>query len=218
MGELVVVYGASGVGKSTSLRNFGEKDILLINVDGKRLPFKKKFAYVLTTEDVDTMINQMIKMPCKVAVIDDAGMIMANRWCRAHSSQKVGNASFQMYNDLGDSIFNLMMAVKKLPPDVIVYMMFHEEQTDFGSYKIKTIGKMVDSKCPIESHVTICLRAMIQDKEHVFITQNLGTDVSKSPINMFPESIPNDLMAVDKAIREYYGMDPIAEVHDGKDV
>ena len=40
MGIGVLVLGESGTGKSTSMRNFKKGDVLVLNVAGKRLPFK----------------------------------------------------------------------------------------------------------------------------------------------------------------------------------
>ena len=52
---------------------------------------------------------------------------------------------------------------------------------------------------------TIVLRCITQDGKHYFKTKTDGTDVSKSPPDMFSsELIDNDLKAVDTAIREYY--------------
>jgi hypothetical protein len=43
-------------------------------------------------------------------------------------------------------------------------------------------------------------------KEHFFRTQTDGSDITKSPEDMFAgATVENDLKAVDKAIREYYG-------------
>ena len=39
MGEPILCYGKSGSGKSRSLKNFGEDEILFINTISKRLPF-----------------------------------------------------------------------------------------------------------------------------------------------------------------------------------
>ena len=50
MGIPVLVYGRSGSGKSRSLLNFGEDEILLINVQRKPLPFRKKFRYVYSPQ------------------------------------------------------------------------------------------------------------------------------------------------------------------------
>ena len=49
------------------------------------------------------------------------------------------------------------------------------------------------------------MRCITQDGKHYFKTKTDGTDVSKSPPDMFSsELIDNDLKAVDTAIREYY--------------
>ena len=78
MGNAIFIYGKSGSGKSRSLKNFAEDEIFLVNVNGKRLPFNKKFKYTGKSADVRTIIDQLQKMPCKTAVIDDAGYIMTD--------------------------------------------------------------------------------------------------------------------------------------------
>ena len=40
MAILVMVYGQSGTGKSTSLRNFKQDEVYVINVSGKPFPFR----------------------------------------------------------------------------------------------------------------------------------------------------------------------------------
>ena len=40
MGIAVLVLGESGSGKSTSMRNFGENDVRILNVASKPLPFR----------------------------------------------------------------------------------------------------------------------------------------------------------------------------------
>ena len=76
MGLPVLLYGKSGSGKSRSLKFFGEDEILLVNIEGKALPFKKTFKYICRTDSLDTIITQLQKMPCKTAVIDDAGYLV----------------------------------------------------------------------------------------------------------------------------------------------
>ena len=49
------------------------------------------------------------------------------------------------------------------------------------------------------------LRCVNNMTEHKFITQSDGSAISKSPEGMFEDmEIPNDLLLVDNAIREYY--------------
>ena len=52
---------------------------------------------------------------------------------------------------------------------------------------------------------TIVLRCVQENGKHLFITQAEGGAVSKSPMGMFEDlEIDNDLLMVDKTIREYY--------------
>ena len=78
MAEPILIYGKTGSGKSRSLKNFAEDEIFFVNVIAKRLPFPKKFKYEARTTDYLAIKNQLLKMPCKIAVIDDAGYLMTN--------------------------------------------------------------------------------------------------------------------------------------------
>lgn len=206
MGEVVIIYGKSGVGKSRSLKEFKEDEIFLVQAIKKRLPFRSNFKYSCITCNTNTILAQLNKMPCKIAVIDDAGYILTTEFMNGHRNLK-GNAAFDLYNDIADHFWNLINGIKKLPDDVIVYIIMHEETSDYGETKLRTIGKLLNDKCNIEGMITICLRAVIEDGKHIFITQNMGSDISKSPEGMFDIKIPNDLKAVDDAIRTYYGME-----------
>ena len=56
MGIPVLVLGASGSGKSTSLRNFDVSEVGVFNVAGKPLPFKKKL-HVCNNAGYDTILK-----------------------------------------------------------------------------------------------------------------------------------------------------------------
>jgi RNase adaptor protein for sRNA GlmZ degradation len=62
MAEAILVYGKSGAGKSRALKNFGEDEILFVNVISKRLPFQKKFTYELKTTDYNHIKSKLQKM------------------------------------------------------------------------------------------------------------------------------------------------------------
>lgn len=207
MGECVFVYGKSGSGKSRSLINFGEDEIFLVNTIGKRLPFRSKFKYEIKTDDFSKIANGLRKMPTKTAVIDDSGYLMTNAFMRGHSAPKSGSSTFDLYNDIADSFWSLITIIKnELPDDVIVYMIMHEDTTDYGETKLRTIGKLLSEKVCIEGMSTVVLRCAVRDGKHLFITQSDGNDISKSPEGMFELEIENDLKAVDTAIREYWGL------------
>lgn len=203
----VILYGKSGSGKSRSLKNFGTDEIALINVEGKHLPFKGKFN--LTMNEISftsVVINALNKLPegIKTVVIDDAGYLMSHYFMANHRNMK-GNAQFDMYNQIADDMCALIKTIKAMPDDVIVYLMFHEDTSDYGETKLFTIGKLLDQKANLVGMVTICLRCMSSDGKHFFRTVTDGNDVTKAPEEMFEaEEIPNDLKAVDTAIRAYY--------------
>lgn len=207
MGEPILVYGKSGSGKSRSLKNFSEDEIFFVNVVSKRLPFAKKFKYEAKTRDYNKIKNQLLKMPCKVAVIDDAGYLMTSTFMSGHSNPKGGSSTFDLFNQIGDEFWGLVLFVKEaLPDDVFVYFMMHEISNDHGEVKVRTIGKLLDEKVCVEGMVTICLHCMTNGEKHYFKTQGGANDIAKSPEEMFEKEIENDLKFVDTRIREYWGI------------
>lgn len=212
MGIPVLIYGKSGSGKSRSLKNFSEDEIFLVNVERKQLPFKKHFKYEYKTDNIEKIKEKLSKMPVKTAIIDDAGYLQTNNFMRNHSTPKYGADAFKLYNDIADSFWTLLQFIKNsLADDVIVYVMMHEEENDYGNVKLRTIGKLLEQKVCIEGMVTIALRCMCEGKKHYFRTQSDGSDISKSPEDMFELEIENDLKMVDTTIREYWDLKPNEE-------
>ena len=201
----VLIIGKSGSGKSTSLRNCtNNQEWGLINVLNKPLPFKGKIPQVVT-DDYNMVMNTLAKSKAKSVVIDDAGYLITNYFMRNHSTKGAGNAIFTMYNTLADNFWNLIEFIKTLPEDKIVYIIMHEDVNEFGDIKPKSIGKMLDEKICLEGMFTIVLRCIQENGKHLFVTQSDGGAVSKSPMGMFESlEIDNDLLMVDKAIRDYY--------------
>lgn len=203
MAELVFVYGNSGSGKSRSLINFGEKEILLFNILAKRMPFSTKFANQVVTDSVEEIWKYLKAMPMKVAVIDDGGYILTSQFMKGHGK----GDQFKLYNDIADSLWQLFLNIKyQLPEDVIVYFIMHEDVDDNGNSKLMTIGKLLDQKVCLPGLATVVFHCIVKGKEHLFLTQSNGYDIAKSPEGMFPEEIPNDLKAADTRMREYWGM------------
>lgn len=207
MGLPVLIYGKSGSGKSRSLKNFGPEDIVLVNVLGKPLPFKGNFKYTTICDNPQEIVQGLAKLPdgVKAVVIDDFGYVMTNMFMRGHGS----GDQFKLYNQIGDTVWNMLnwITSKAVPSDVIVYLVMHEDVAEDGSNKLRTIGKLLDQKVCIEGMVTVVLHSITKGDRHLFLTQGDGLDIAKSPEEMFTDrEIPNDLKAVDAAIREYWGM------------
>lgn len=207
MGIPILIYGRSGTGKSRSLKNFGEDEITLINVESKPLPFRKRFKYTINTDQYGKIMEALSKTPSDTTVIDDAGYLLTNMFMRGHASRGTGSSTFDLYNDIGDSFWKLIKFIKALPENKIVYIVMHEEQNDNGAVKLKMLGKLLEQKVCVEGMVTIVIRCMCDEDRHYFRVANNGADITKAPEDMFGKSeMDNDLKQVDSIIREYYGL------------
>lgn len=202
----VMILGESGTGKSASMRNFSKGEVAIINVAGKPLPFKSDLP-MITTDRYPEIVNALLKMKAKTAVIDDAQYLLANEFMR-----RSGEMGYQKFTDIAKNYWSLIAETicKQMPDDKIVYVMSHIDRDQNGYEKVKTIGKLLDEKITVEGLFTIVLKTHVEDGKYTFITQNSGFDTVKSPIGMFDSvEIDNDLKAVDNAIREYYNLNTV---------
>ena len=200
MGVPVLILGASGSGKSASLRNFEPGEVGIFNVASKPLPFRKKLP-VLNQADYARITAGLTKNSLRCYVIDDSQYLMA-----FSLFDKAKEAGYQKFTDCALNFYNLLRTIQtRTTDDNIVYLLHHTARGDDGHIKAKTSGKMLDSQLAVEGLFSIVLLAETNGKEHYFITQSNGLTTAKSPMEMFPAKIDNDLKAVDTAIREYYG-------------
>lgn len=200
MGIPVLILGESGAGKSASLRNFEPDDVSIFNVAAKPLPFRKKLP-IKSTSDYNTICQGIAQSQKKAFVIDDSQYLLC-----FESFAKAKEIGYGKFTDMALHFYNLVQfVIRQTPPDVIVYFLHHTETDgNTGKVKAKTMGKMLDNQLTLEGLFSIVLMAYTDGKKHTFITQSDGFTTAKSPMEMFPVEIDNDLKAVDQAIREYY--------------
>jgi hypothetical protein len=194
-----MIYGQSGTGKSTSLRNFKHEEVAVINVSGKPLPFRGNIK-PYNSDNYQKIMSAISQTERKSIVIDDSTYLMVNEFMR--TAKQTG---YQKYTDMAVSFNQLIEFAASLPDDKVVYFMGHSDQSDDGREHFKTIGKMLDNYVTVEGRFTIVLKTVVQDGRYMFSTQNNGQDTVKSPMGLFDSAlIDNDLKAVDRAIREYW--------------
>jgi hypothetical protein len=210
--------GASGTGKSTSLRTLDHKTTFIISVLDKPLPFKGyKKIYIpikgwddaegnyLATDDWQrvlkciAMVNKL-RPEITTLVIDDMQYIIANEFMR-RSAEK----GYDKYNELASHYWQIVNAATGSRATLLSVFLSHNEIDSNGRSKVKTIGKMLDDKITIEGMFTTVLHSMTIDDEYKFLTQNDGVHMAKSPIDMFEDKmIDNDLLFVKQQVENYF--------------
>lgn len=202
MAIAVMIMGASGSGKSASMRNFKGSELGVINVANKPLPFRSDIK-TFNSDRYEQIEQVLKKASAKSLVIDDSQYLMANEYMRRASEN-----GFQKFTDIGRNFWALVdMINHELPEDVIVYFMQHTELDANGNEKAKTIGKLLDEKITLEGLFTIVLKTEVIDGRYMFATKTNGADTVKTPMGLFDEAlIDNDLKMVDETIRDFYGL------------
>lgn len=196
---VAMIYGASGTGKSTSLRNLPRENTSIINVLNKPFPFRKAEGFkVLCTSDFKKIRAAIERSASRIIVIDDCTHLLTN-----DVFSKIEIKSFDKYTTLAKAFWELVVFCGGL--DKHVYFMGLAQTDEFGNDKFKTVGKMLDNTMCVESYFTIVLKTVVQNGQYFFATHNNGHDTVKSPLGMFEaDLIENDLLLVDNAISEYY--------------
>lgn len=211
MGIPVLILGESGSGKSRSLKNFNEDEIVVFNVASKPLPFKKNLIKCegATYEEIKKSLK---RQKFQTYIIDDSQYLMSfDMFDRAKET------GYGKFTDCALNFYNLIQfVIKNLPPHIIVYFLHHTETTDTGKIKAKTSGKMIDNQLTLEGLFSIVLLCVIEGDEHKFITEGSEYDTVKSPEEMFEKEIDNDLKFVDTTIREYWSLQAPSKIESEK--
>lgn len=221
----ILIVGESGSGKSTSVENLPPDQTYIINVSGKKLPFKgwrKKYTHsssenpkgnMFTTDSAQTIVSLLKKISAemphvKYVVIDDSQYVAVNEYM-----MRANEKGFDKFTSISQNMFRIPIAAQSMRDDMFVFFLSHMEtiQDADGNMKTKakTIGKMMDNTVTYEGLFSIVLftykaETKEKDVEYGFITNGDPRSTAKSPKGMFVEKkIPNDLMNVVEAIRKY---------------
>lgn len=211
----VMIIGRSGSGKTYSLKNFSPEEIGIISVEKGRLPFKSDVKAVKIPKDPTNgeakdaaqvnaakyawLTRAIQTAKCKAIVIDDSQYLLVNELF-----DRTYEKGYDKFTSMAQKFRDLIHFVNDLEEeDKIVYFLHHSEMDSDGREKAKTIGKMLDEKLTVEG----CFDIVLYCQDHKFFTQGNGVSTAKTPEGMFDLEIPNDLKAVDTAIRNYYGLE-----------
>lgn len=226
MSNVVMLLGKSGTGKSTSVKTLNPKETVVLNVLGKRLPFKGSSSMYSSenknlfqvsdyTQVISLLKNIGEKAPhVKNVILDDAIYIM-----RKEFFERAKEVGYNKFTELGQHFQMIITTCERLRADLNVFLILHSEDVvsdnSIVEYKVSTIGKLLDNQYnPVEVVPMVLYSSVIYDDKGVasygFYTHRHkeGTIVipAKTPEGMFEEEfIPNDLQLVVNKMNEYYG-------------
>lgn len=225
MANVVMLLGKTGTGKTTSIRTLNPEETIIINVLGKKLPFKgsdglynSEKKNLFRVEDYQQMINLLQacdKQPhIKNIILDDCIYIMRKEYFK-----RAKETGYGKYTELAQHFQQIISTCEQMRGDINVFMILHSEdvqsdKTTVG-YKVSTIGQLIDNQYNPMEVVPMVLYSAIKFDEKGKPTYGFYTHASmegtiqipaKTPNEMFMDDfIPNDLGAVVKAMNEYYG-------------
>ena len=221
-----MILGKSGTGKSTSIKGLNPKETVVINVLGKRLPFKgsnalynkenKNLFQRESYTDIISLIQNISDKATNVKniILDDFIYVM-----RKEYFSRARETGYNKYTELAQHFQQIISTCEKLREDLNVFMILHSEdiQSDKTTtgYKVSTVGNLVDN-CynPLEVVPMVLYSSVKYDDkgntQYGFYTHRCKEGVveipAKTPDEMFDEDfIPNDLGYVVKKMNEYYG-------------
>lgn len=211
---VVGIMGASGEGKTTSLKNLDAKTTFIIDSDKKGLTWKNWRAdynadaknYV-KTDLAETALLCLTKVNTnpefkhiKTFVVDTLNGIMV-----ADEMRRSREKGFDKWQDLAACIYGLVDYALTVRDDLNVVFICHTQtERDDSGYaytRIKTSGKKLD-KIVLESKFNTVLLAKCVDGEYLFETQS-NFSSAKSPAGALEKTEPNDLAAILDKLKDY---------------
>lgn len=219
--KLIGIVGATGTGKSTSIKHLNPEETYIINVAKKELPFKgseklynnekRNYKEVDDANEISRLLRNISdKAPhIKNIIIEDSNYIMG--FNIVSKATEVGYTKFSL---MAKDMVELFREARKLRDDIKVFYLSHPETIEDGGdivgYKIKTAGKLIDNQVLLEGLLTVCLYTYVEENKdgsasYNFITNRFKKYPAKSPDGMFDEvKIPNNLQYVCDKLDEYY--------------
>lgn len=219
--KLVGIVGATGTGKSTSIKHLNPEETYIINVAKKELPFKgseklynvekKNYKEVDDANEISRLLKTISeKAPhIKNIIIEDSNYIMG-----FNMVSKATEVGFTKFSVMAKDMVDLFRTARQLRDDITVFYLSHPEEImdgqDIIGYKIKTAGKLIDNQVLLEGLLTVCLYTNVEENKdgttnYQLITNRFRKIPAKSPDGMFSElKIPNNLQLVVDSLKNYY--------------
>jgi len=207
----ILIVGASGTGKSTSLRNLDPLTTIILNTEQKQLPFKaaskfKRQAMISELDAFEKYFRDGIKKEdVKVLVIESFTALCEMIMVKARKLY----TGFDIFNFYNDKVSEILRLSKTANCYVIFIGHNQTESNDTGVVwqYCKVEGQKLKGTIEKEFVITLFTVPRYDDQGNIsyeFVTGGDPTRPAKGPMEMFPQRMPNDLAEVIKLSEDYY--------------
>lgn len=220
MGNMILVIGEPGSGKSTALESLDPESTVIIKPNNKALPFRggsvkynvDKKNVVINKEFKDleatlTAINNSTSGKVKTVVVEDLTHYFSHRVMKDAKT-----TGFQKWSDMAVDCFNALIKFESnLREDLDVIIIGHTDRSVDSSGNtvigLQTPGKLLENNIKIPSYFTYVLHTDVIEAngkmEYRFLTNSDGIKLAKTPRGCFEKYIPNDYKLVLDTIDKY---------------
>lgn len=229
----IMLYGESGHGKTSSIRNLPPEHTGIINSDKKELPlqgWEAKYKTVIGADGKPDLLKsnyvETAKFESVKATIEawnkreDIHYVVLDTFTHLISYDYVNNAIGKEYKDymkMGGHGYAILDMIRESPKNwlVIGHSDTQYNQDGVKVVTLKTQGKMINGFVPPSFFTTVLVPVVERSEDsasYMFRTQSDGNDAAKSPAafgddgftTALPLYIENDIKKVFDILDEFY--------------
>lgn len=210
MSKAIMILGASGSGKTTSLEKLDPKQTFYIDADGKGLSWKgwrqqynkenKNYFRCDAPEQIFSLMQQIDEKQkqIKFLVIDTLNGCMV-----ADEMRRSKEKTYDKWMDLAQSVYGIVDYSNKMREDLTVILVGHTQTSEDGFTCMLTNGRKLNKICLESKMTTVLLSRINENGEYVFETRAKNS-TAKTPRGAFDvDEIPNDITIVIDALKDF---------------
>ena len=210
MSKAIMIIGASGSGKTTSLEKLDPKQTFYIDADGKGLSWKgwrqqynkenKNYFRCDAPEQIFSLMQQIDEKQkqIKCLVIDTLNGCMV-----ADEMRRSKEKTYDKWMDLAQSVYGIVDYANKMREDLTVILVGHTQTSEDGFTCMLTNGRKLNKICLESKMTTVLLSRINENGEYVFETRAKNS-TAKTPRGAFDvDEIPNDITIVIDALKDF---------------
>lgn len=210
MSKAIMILGASGSGKTTSLEKLDPKQTFYIDADGKGLSWKgwrqqynKENKNYFRCDSPEQIFSLMQQIDEKQKQIKFLAIDTLNGCMVADEMRRSKEKTYDKWMDLAQSVYGIVDYSNKMREDLTAILVGHTQTSEDGFTCMLTNGRKLNKICLESKMTTVLLSRINENGEYVFETRAKNS-TAKTPRGAFDtDEIPNDITLVIDALKDF---------------